>query len=226
MHLRMHERDHDGVQRCGLCVADNYGDAYRDCHCDFDSDRYGYRNQDGYAYADGYRDSHGYRHRHTDGNRHADSHVDTDTNTDLMPIARFRYAVAIATGPRAREFAQPFVAPEVSLVGDPAEYQVAIPANSTATLWDSSTSPVASFRLLLLRANLACEIEFTASATAVADVLNTMELQADNIPFILGSDKARGGTPGLTGTVGRITKIRAKNNDATDTAYVQIVIGA
>lgn len=143
-----------------------------------------------------------------------------------MPTARFRYTVTIATGPRAREFAQPFVAPEVSLVGDPAEYQVPIVAGATATLWDSATSPVASFRLLMLRSNLACEIEFTASATAVADVLSTMELQADDIPFILGSDKARGGTPGLGGTVGRITKIRAKNNDSTDTAYVQVVIGA
>lgn len=146
-----------------------------------------------------------------------------------MPTARFRYNVGIATGPRAREFAQPFVAPELELDGDPMEYQVAIAAGATATLWDSATSPAASFRLLMLHSDVAVELEFTASATAVADAKSSGELQAGRIPFILGSDKARAGvmtTPLSTGTVGRYTKIRALNNDTTDTAYVSVVIGA
>lgn len=146
-----------------------------------------------------------------------------------MPTARFRYSIGIATGPRAREFAQPFVAPELELTGDPAEYQVAVAPATIVTLWDSTTSPVASFLLLILRSDLEVDVEFTASGTAMANRVDTKTLQAGSIPFILGSDRTRAadGALALNETnVGRITKIRAYNKHATDTAYVQVVIGA
>jgi len=83
--------------------------------------------------------------------------------------------------------------------------------------------------LLILRSDVAVELEFTASATAVSDAKSSAELQAGHIPFILGSDKARAGTmttPLSTGTVGRYTKLRALNNDTIETAFVSVVIGA
>lgn len=235
--------------------ANRDADGYCDCNTDTDTDCYcncyGYADTD----CDRYRDSHGYDYTYGYCHAYTYAHCYTAKRVLLgwikcrcgvscpermpwrnlpdlrMPTARFRYAVSIATGPRAREYAQPFVAPELELEGDPAEYQVAIPAAGVATIWDAAavSGLPANFRLLILRSDLEVEIEFTTQATQVADAKSSVTLQAGNIPFVLGSDKARAGvmtTPLTTGTVGCITKIRGKNGDAATTAYVQVVIGA
>lgn len=207
-------------------------------YADSDPDRDENRNPD--ANRDGYADSHGYgdvdaqsdTNAYEDGNAYANVDGDADCDPDsVMATVRARYAFQVATGPRLREFAQPFVPPEIALDGDPAEYIVSIPAASNAVLWDADAGGglPTSFRFLLLDSDLEVEVEFTASGTAVSDALSTMDLQAGHIPFILGSDKARAGVmsdPFTTGTVGRITKIRGKNADATTAANVRVVIGA
>lgn len=146
-----------------------------------------------------------------------------------MPNVQFHYAVALTTGSRFREFAQPFVPPLLALDSDPLEYRVALPVDaSIVTLWDSAAGGAnpATFRLLLLHSDQLVDVEFTASGTAVSDVISVMALAAGDIPFMLGSDRAYAAAGSLAGTLGRITKIRARNTSTTDIAYVDVVIGA
>lgn len=146
-----------------------------------------------------------------------------------MPTVQFHYAVALTTGSRLREFAQPFVPPTLDLVSDPLEYRVALPLDgSIVTIWDSAAGGAnpTSFRLLILHSDQLVDLEFTASGTAVADNISTCSLAAGDIPFFLGSDRAYAAAGSLAGTLGRFTKIRARNTSTDAIAYVDVVIGA
>jgi len=179
-------------------------------------------------YTDCYRNGNG--HRNAD--RYADAHADSNGHVDsVMPTLRARYDFAMTTGANVRSFASPFVAPLLTLTQDPVSYQVAVPPSSIVTVWDEDAGGANpdAFTFLLLHTDIEVEIEKKDEA-GVNSVLSTFTLAADHIPFVLGSNKARAaasfaGDALANGTVGRTTKLRAKNSSTDTTAYIEIVIG-
>ena len=150
-----------------------------------------------------------------------------------MSVLRVRYSYVIATGAVLQEFAQPFIPPQVTLDSVPVRYTVAIPVSSTVTLWDATAGGAnpTDFAFLLLHSDIEVEIEQKAFVTAGSlTSYSTFTLAAGHIPFTLGSSKARAaaafsGDALVNGTIGKITKLRAKNSSTDTIAYVEVVVG-
>lgn len=131
-----------------------------------------------------------------------------------------------------QEFAQPYIVPQTTLNSVPTRYLVAIPAASTVTLWDAAgggANPT-DFAFLLMHSDIEVEVEQTATATGPLTSLSTFTLAAGHVPFTLGSSKARAaaafsGDAFTNGTIGKITKLRAKNSSTDTIAYVEVVVG-
>lgn len=147
-----------------------------------------------------------------------------------MPSLRARYEFTMTAGANVRTFASPFVAPVLALTQDPVEYQVAIPPSSIVTVWDEDAGGANpdSFQFLLMSSDIEVEVEQKSEAGSDS-VLSTFTLAADHIPFVLGSNKARAaasfaGDALTNGTVGRISRLRAKNSSTDTTAYVDVVL--
>lgn len=137
----------------------------------------------------------------------------------------------MTTGANVRTFASPFVAPLLTLTQDPVSYMVAIPPESVAVIWDEDAGGAnpSEFKFLLLHSDIEVEVEKKDEAGSDS-VLSTFTLADDHIPYVLGSNKARAaatfaGDALANGTVGRTTKLRAKNSSTDTTAYVEVVIG-
>lgn len=148
-----------------------------------------------------------------------------------MPELRARYEFAMTTGANVRTFASPFVAPLLSLTQDPVSYVVAVPPETTVTVWDEDAGGAnpSEFKFLLLHSDIEVEIEKKDESTD-GTTLSTFTLAEDHIPFVLGSNKARAaasfaGDALANGTIGRTSKLRAKNSSTDTTAYVEVVIG-
>lgn len=137
----------------------------------------------------------------------------------------------MTTGANVRAFASPFIAPQLELDNDPVSYQVEVPAESTVTVWDEDAGGAnpSAFDFLVLSSDLDVELEFTHEANAVTTHYSVFTLAGGGVPFVLASALSRAGTFSgdalANGTVGRITKIRAKNSSTDTTAYIAVVIG-
>lgn len=149
-----------------------------------------------------------------------------------MAVIRFRYEFTSIVGSVLRLFAQPFVAPQLTLDRDPVGYVVEVPLSSMVTIWDEDGGGAnpADFLYLAMKSDLELELEFTHEALASTTQYSVFTLAAGYIPFVLGSNVSRAGTftgdALANGTVGRITKIRAKNSSTDTSAFIDIEIGA
>lgn len=149
-----------------------------------------------------------------------------------MAVKRLRYEFATIVGSTLRLFANPFVAPQITLDRDPVGYVIEVPAATTVTVWDEDAGGAnpATFDWLAMKSDLALELEFTHEANAVTTQYSVFTLAANYVPFVLGSQASRAGTFSgdalANGTVGRITKIRAKNASSDTTAFLDVEIGA
>lgn len=150
-----------------------------------------------------------------------------------MATIRLRYEFTTIIGAIMRLFAQPFVAPQITLDRDPVEYQIEVPFGGTpVTMWDEDGGGAnpASFDWLALKSDLELEVEFTHEAVAAVTQYSVFTLAANYIPFVLGSSVSRAGTFSgdalANGTVGRLTKIRVVNNSSDTAAFLDVAIGS
>lgn len=150
-----------------------------------------------------------------------------------MAVIRLRYEFATIVGSLLRLFANPFVAPQLTLTNDPVGYAVTVPFGGTpVTVWneDGGGANPATFVWLALKVDEDIELEFTHEALASTTQYSVFTLAGGYVPFVLGSQVSRAGTfsgDALTnGTVGRITKIRAKNSSSDMNAILDVEIGA
>jgi hypothetical protein len=149
-----------------------------------------------------------------------------------MPTLRARYSFDLIAGTALQMFASPYIPPSLELDSVPTRYTVAIPVSSTVTLWDASGGGAnpSAFDFLLMHSDIEVEVEQTATADGPLTSLSTFTLSANHIPFCLGSNVARAaaafaGDALTNGTLGVITKLRAKNSSTDTIAYVEVVVG-
>lgn len=128
-----------------------------------------------------------------------------------------RFNITVAGSPIA--FAQPFATPFLTLEEPPAIYDVQIAASGTATLWDGAPLPD-DFDILAMTSDQSCNVEFSVDD---GDGVFTLFLRAGGYPLVLdGSDSYVGG---LSGALGSITSIRAKNRNTDTVANVSVLLG-
>jgi len=157
---------------------------------------------------------------------------DSDRYGLIMPTLRARYSFTLISGTVGQEFAQPFIPPSIELDSAPLRYVVEVPADSTVTIWDAAAggaNPTA-FKFLLMHSDIEVEVEQTVEAAGPLTSLSTFTLAENHIPFILGSDIARAsadfdGDAFANGTLGVITKLRAKNSSTDTSAFIEVVVG-
>lgn len=143
-----------------------------------------------------------------------------------------RYRISLTIGDKERVWAQPTVAPTITLDNDPADYSVPVVAGATVILWNptdaSGAALPADFKFLMLVTDADVMIEFTCNEGNANDRVFALALKAD-VPLMLGDDTgyynftANGDV--FAGTLDVIDKIRAKNLSVTDDALVQVIIG-
>jgi len=149
-----------------------------------------------------------------------------------MPTVRARWSYVLTVGATSQDFASPFIAPQLDLVTIPNRYTVKVPFGTTVVLWDATlggANPTA-FSFLLLHSDIEVEVEQKVLAAGPLSSYSTFTLAADHIPYTLGSNVGRAaaafsGDAFVNGTLGVITKLRAKNNSTDTDAYVEVVVG-
>lgn len=128
-----------------------------------------------------------------------------------------RFNITVAGSPIA--FAQPFATPFLALEEPPAIYDVQILANDTALLWEGAPLPN-DFDILAITSDQSLDVEFEVED---GDSFFTLFLRAGGYPLVLnGSDSYVGG---LSGSLGSITSIQAKNRNTDTVANVSILLG-
>lgn len=130
-------------------------------------------------------------------------------------ILELRYSFAITSGGRTREWAQPFVAPQLTLTAEPDDHSVTVAASATATLWDATAGGnLAAWGFALLRSDADFDLKVT-----LADA-STFKLRVSaGVPFVLGSNIATG-----TGSASTIAKFEAVNPSSTASVTVNVVL--
>lgn len=140
-----------------------------------------------------------------------------------------RYATTVSAGGVAKDFAQPFVAPQLSLDQQPAQYDVPVAAASSATLWDGTPLP-ADFDFLQLQSDEDVDVEFTVDGGGAGEHQFTLFLRGGGFPITIPGSRSftrvnAGSDSFVDGAADIITKIRAHNFSTTDAAVVSVLIG-
>lgn len=140
-----------------------------------------------------------------------------------------RYATTVSSGGVAKDFAQPFVAPQLSLDQQPAAYDVPVAVEVSVTLWDGSPLP-ATFSFLQLQSTSSVDVEFTVDGGNAGELQFTLFLRGGGFPITIPGQRSftrvnAGVDSFVTGTADTITKIRAHNFSTTDAAVVSVLIG-
>lgn len=140
-----------------------------------------------------------------------------------------RYAFTLSAGGVAKDFAQPFVAPQLSLDALPATYDVTVEPETSATVWDGSPLP-SDFSFLALSADADVDVEFTVNGGEAGELQFTLFLRGGGFPITVPGSRSytrvNAGADSFTaGVPGQITKIRAHNSDEEDSAVVSVLLG-
>jgi len=129
----------------------------------------------------------------------------------------FRTYPTVAGSPVA--FSTPFPTPALDLATDPAIYEVPITAAGTVTLWDGAPLST-TYDVLMLLCDQTLDVEFSVNSGAS---LFTLVVKAGGFPTVLwGSDAYVGG---LSGSLGAVTSIRAKNRNTTTAGTISVLLG-
>lgn len=125
------------------------------------------------------------------------------------------------------KFATPFTPPFLATAEDASLYQVTIPLNSTATLWDGAPLP-ATYDFLAVLSDLNIDIEVVVDGGQVDEYHFTIPVLA-NFPCILPGGTAFAGQTGTqsaftSGSRKNVTKVNAHNVDTATAANVTVVI--
>ena len=118
---------------------------------------------------------------------------------------RPRFTIDVAGQPY--QFAQPFVQPFLELAEDPAQYQVPVPADDSALVWDG-TIPFSTFDFLALQSDRDLTMTFEVSNGASTFVL---ELRGGGFPIVIPKNS-------------NITQIDAANTDTDNDAVLTVFI--
>lgn len=113
---------------------------------------------------------------------------------------------------------QPFAIPSLDLAEAPAMYDVVVPADDQAILWEGAPLP-STFDFALFTADQNCDLECEVNG---GDSMFTVQLRTGGFPVVLGGDRSLVG--GLGGSVQAITKITAKNRNTLTDATVSCLI--
>ena len=96
------------------------------------------------------------------------------------------------------------------------DFEAAVGAGATVTLWDATTSPVATFTFLALylQPTAAGPLLVELQGTTIAD--NSHVTLVPGVPFFLGSNGTTAyNAASFGGALQSIARVRAKNNGAT-----------
>ncbi len=138
---------------------------------------------------------------------------------------RFNVGIAGASSAFATKFPTPFLA----LSTDPSVYEVPLAAGASGTLWAGAPLPT-SFDFFIATADQDCDLEFTVDGGVGDEYHFTLFLRSAGFPVILTGDAVYAGQSGtqdafVSGTLKKITKIRALNRNANVGATVSVLIG-
>lgn len=141
--------------------------------------------------------------------------------------SNLRTRLTIDVGGQPYQFGTPFVQTFLALEQEPAQYQVTVPADSAATLWDGAP-PISTYDFLALVADRNCQIEFTVNGGEADEYHFTLPLLA-NFPIVVPGGQAYAGQTGTEdafteGTLREVTKIRALNTDTANAALVSVFV--
>jgi hypothetical protein len=140
-----------------------------------------------------------------------------------------RYAVSVSAGGVSNDFAQPFVAPQLTLDAPPARYQVSVAPETSVTVWDGTPLP-SDFDVLWMQSDNDVDVEFTVDGGDAGEHQFTLFLRGGGFPIAIPGSRSytrvdAGDDSFVDGTVGSITQIRAHNADTEDTALIDVLIG-
>lgn len=129
---------------------------------------------------------------------------------------------------QAVTFAQPFTIPAMDTEEEPALYEVTIPANSVATLWDGAPLPP-TYDFLAIISTQDIDVEFVVNGGQVDEYHFTIPVPQGGFPLIAPGGTAFAGQVGtgsafVQGVRRQVTKINAKNSNTTDAALVSVLI--
>jgi len=149
------------------------------------------------------------------------------------PSVYVRTAVDLLLNGKRISFGSTVKPVAIAIAGEARETTLQIAASSVETLFDASSGPIGDFDFLLIASDRDVVLEFTTDQNdGVGDELYTMTLKGTGtegeygVPVMLGSDVSianytenfGGGTDDV------IDRIRAKNEDASNTANVIIIV--
>ena|SRR6185369_879680 len=133
----------------------------------------------------------------------------------MSVVSELRYSLSITNGGALREWAQPFVAPQLTFTAMPDERNVVIAASATATLWDvSQGGNIAAWKFMLCTSDVDVDVKFTLADATVFSVRVVA-----GVPLLLGSNVSSG-----SGSASTVSKLEATNTSSTDSATVRVVL--